>query len=137
MGGKIDSPVGDIPHAHTRVERAGGYSLSIKRYCIYLRKVTLQGSQTSAFANAPYAGGGIVATRDDKIAMDFQASYASLVSDENVFTQALFDIPDTKGGVPGTRYRRGSIGHFEAANCRGMAAEHVDAFAGRLLAVCR
>lgn len=73
-------PVLWIPYPYASVEAARSYPLSIKGNSIDLAEVTLKGTQTLARLNVPDLGSRIIASRDNKVTMNLQASYAGLMA---------------------------------------------------------
>ena len=61
--------------------------------------------------------------------MDLKTADRSLVTDEDMLADALFDVPNAEGSVAGAGDGSGTVGHFEAANGRGVTAQHMYRFA--------
>ena len=61
--------------------------------------------------------------------MNLQTADRSLVADKDMLANALFDVPNAEGGVARAGDGGGTVGHFEAADGRSVAAQHVYRFA--------
>jgi len=85
-----------VPDAHVRIETASDNPFAVEGYRIDLAEMALQSLDTPAFRNAPHFGRGVVASRDDNVAVDLEAADASLMSNQDVAAQAGSDVPDSE-----------------------------------------
>lgn len=90
--------------------------------------MTRKGSQACPLRYAPHSRCGIITSTDDKVPVNLQTTYARLVTDQHVLADALFDVPDAEGGIPGTRDCGFVVTHLEASNGRCVTTEDVFAF---------
>lgn len=89
-----------IPYSDAGVQTARGDADSVERDGVDLAEVTLKGADQLAGGYAPDLRGGIVAPRDDEIAMNFQASDAGLMAHQNGSRGTRRDVPDAQRSVP-------------------------------------
>jgi|HigsolmetaGSP13D_1036239.scaffolds.fasta_scaffold00653_4 hypothetical protein len=84
-----------VPYPDTRVKAASRNSLAVKGNRINLAEMAGKSPQTAAFGDTPYACCRIIASRNNKISMNRQASYTCLVADQDVPTHASREIPNS------------------------------------------
>ncbi len=105
-----------VPYPDARVEAARCHPLTIKSDGVNVAVVALESVQATALRDAPNLCRRIVAARNQKITLDFQAADARLMADKHILAKTGRDVPYPESRVPGPRYRRGGVGHLEAAN---------------------
>ena len=62
----------------------------------------MQRPKAMARGDAPDLGGRVVASRDDKVAVDFEAADACLVAHQRTLEGTVLDVPYPEGGVAGS-----------------------------------
>lgn len=92
--------------------------------------MTLQGPQTPSLAYTPYPGNRVVRSRDAKITVYLKTAHASLMADEDMLAEALFDIPDPQSSITRAGYCRCAVRHLQAPHRGCVATEYVKRFAG-------
>ena len=120
-----------IPDAHARIQAPGGNLLAIKSNGVNLTEMPGQCPQTLSTLDTPDLGCGIVATRDDEVAVDFETTDAGLMSVQNSLQLSGHEVPDAEGRITGAGYCCPGIRHLQAAYGRGVAAESVNACPGK------
>lgn len=112
-----------VPYPDTRVETASRNSLAVKGNRINLAEMTGKGPQTAAFGDAPYACCCVIASRNNKIPMNSQTSYACLVANQDVLTHASREIPNPQCCISRTRDCSILIRHFQATHGGRVASQ--------------
>ena len=116
-----DVPRCGVPDSHTGVKAAGCYPVAIKCNGIDLAVVALKCMETSPFGNAPDPSCRVVATRNNNVSLDFEATNTSLMPHKDVPAKPCPDVPHPQSGISRSRYSRVRIRHFQATNCGGVA----------------
>lgn len=96
-----------VPYSDAGIKTTGHHSLAVKRNGIDLAKVTSESMQASTFGNTPNLGGSVIASRHNNVSLDFQASNTGLVTNQDVPTYTLPDIPHSQVSI--SRARNGSV----------------------------
>ena len=117
---------GCIPYSHARVETAGCDSSAVKGYGVDVAEVTGQGSEATAFQDAPNARCGVIAARYNKIAVNCKASNACLVAAQYRSTTARDQIPHSEIRIPGPGYGCVAVGHFQTSYSGRVSTQQKD-----------
>lgn len=118
-----DLPVSGVPDPDTCVQTACRDFFPIESNGVDLAEVAGECAQALALGDAPDLRCGIIAARNNNVAVDLQTPDASLVADQHVLADALLQIPDSQCRVSRARDCSISIRHLQTSNSRRVSAE--------------
>ena len=107
-GGTNNLPVCRIPYPDTGVQAACRDLFPVKSDGVNLTEVARERPQALALRDTPNLRGGIVGAGYNNVTMDLETPYTSLMANEYVLAETLFEVPYPESRVARARY--GSIG---------------------------
>ena len=128
-------PIIGIPDTHAGVQTTRSNPHTIKSYCVDLTKMALESAEALSSGYIPYLRRRVVASRNDEIAMDLQASNTSLVAHQDAARGTRRYVPDPQRSIARARNRSRLVRHLEAPYCGSVASKSMQARAIRSLAI--